>query len=179
MGLPSFYSFFSKSRDTEAQSAVLTPPSPYPVTPPSLPIIPKLTKAFAIVLKSTQLCDFLTWILHHDVIELPEVPEAWYKWISNIEMRGWIVLGNFLAKSQESGAAYEFDLIVLDSICDRIGLSRSTVHVLLIRFADPEKMEYSSLVSDGSMLQDDDATRLEVLQTTQSKLYELYKLASA
>ncbi|KAL1793430.1 hypothetical protein ACET3X_008412 [Alternaria dauci] len=164
-------SFFSKSREPEAHFPVLTHPSP------SLPAIPKFTKAFANALNSTQLCDFLVWMLYHDIVELPEAPEAWYKWINNVEMRGWVALGEFLAKIQATGAAYEFDLIVLDSICDRIGLPRSTVHTLLIRFADPDKMKYSSLVIDGRSLQDDDVTRLKTLETAHSKLHDLYKLA--
>jgi hypothetical protein len=131
--------FFSKSREPEAQSPVLTPPSSSSATLPSPPIIPKFTKAFVNALNSAQLCDFLTWMLYYEVVELPEDPKAWYKWIGSMEMRGWISLGGFLAKSQEAGPAHEFDLIVLDSICDRIGLSRPTVHTLLIRFADQKR----------------------------------------
>jgi hypothetical protein len=170
-------SLFSKPREPEAQSPVLTPPSSSSATPPSLPTIPKFTKAFVNALNAMKLCDFLTWILYHDVVELPEAPEVWYKWIDNMEMRGWVALGNFLAKSQEAAATYEFDLIVLDSICDRIELSRSTVHALLRRFTDPEKMKYSSLVSEGGTSQGDDATTLKVLETTQSELHDVYKLA--
>ena len=121
-------SLFSKLREAEAQSPVLTPPSSSSPTPPSLPTIPKFTKAFVNALNATKLCDFLTWMLYHDVVELPEAPEAWYKWIGNVDMRGWIALGNFLAKLQEAGATYEFDLIVcsewiVEFIATRRGIS--------------------------------------------------------
>lgn len=77
-------SFFSKPHEPEAQSPVLTSPSSSSAMPPSLPLIPKFTKAFVNALNSPQLCDFLTWLLYHDIAELPEVPEAWYKWINTV-----------------------------------------------------------------------------------------------
>lgn len=126
----------------------------------------------------TQLSNFLIWILYYEIVELPETPEAWYALIDNMDMRGWVALGEFLAKSQESGDGYSFDLIVLDSICDRIRLSRLTVHSLLIRFADPEKTKHSILATAGSIPPRDDATTMEALETAQSKLDDLYKLAN-
>ncbi|KAI4915445.1 uncharacterized protein J4E92_009399 [Alternaria infectoria] len=169
--------FFGKSREPEVQSRVLTPPSSSPVPAASPVIISRFAKAFVDTLNVTQLSNFLVWILYYEVVELPETPEVWYELIDNMDMRGWIALGNFLAKSQEAGDGYGFDLIVLDSICDRIRLSRPTVHTLLIRFADPEKMKHSILAAAGSISPTHDATTMEALETAQSNLEDLHKLA--
>lgn len=93
-------SFFSKPHEPEAQSPVLTSPSSSSAMPPSLPLIPKFTKAFVNALNSSQLCDFLTWLLYHDIVELPEVPEAWYKWISNMENTHSRAIGTCQMRSQ-------------------------------------------------------------------------------
>ncbi|KAH6866484.1 hypothetical protein BKA58DRAFT_412629 [Alternaria rosae] len=129
---------------------LLTPPSSSPASAASPLIILRFAKAFVDAMNVTQLSNFLIWILYYEIVELPENPEAWYALIDNMDMRGWVALGEFLAKSQESGDGYGFDLIVLDSICDRIRLSRLTVHTLLIRFADPEKMKHSILATVGA-----------------------------
>ncbi|KAI4944688.1 hypothetical protein J4E91_008693 [Alternaria rosae] len=170
--------FFSKSRGPETQNRVLTPPSSSPASAASPLIILRFAKAFVDAMNVTQLSNFLIWILYYEIVELPENPEAWYALIDNMDMRGWVALGEFLAKSQESGDGYGFDLIVLDSICDRIRLSRLTVHTLLIRFADPEKMKHSILATVGGIPPRHDATTMKALETAQSKLDDLYKLAN-
>jgi hypothetical protein len=168
--------FLGMAREPEAQHPVLTPPSSTRAMAISPAIIPRFTKAFVDALNVTQLSDFFLLILYYEVVELPKPPKAWYGHIDTMEMRGWIGLGEFLAKSQEAGTGYGYDLIVLDSICDRIRLSRPTVHTLLIHLADPNKMKHSILASDVSASQKDDATKIYALETVQSKLHNLHKL---
>ncbi|KAI4918712.1 hypothetical protein J4E90_003099 [Alternaria incomplexa] len=170
--------FFGRSREPEVQNRVLTPPSSSLVPAASPLIISRFAKAFVDALNVTQLSNFLIWILYYEVVELPESSKAWYAPIDNMDTRGWVALGEFLAKTQEAGDGYGFDLIVLDSICDRIRLSRPIVHTLLIRFADPEKMKHSILAAAGSILPKHDATTMEALEAAQSKLEDLHKLAS-
>jgi hypothetical protein len=165
--------FFGKSYKPEAQPQMLTPPATSPAMTVSPIIIPRSTKAFVDALTFTQLSNFLTWMLCYEVVQLPEGPEIWYSQVDNMEIRGWIALGEFLGKSQEAGAGYGYDLIVLDSICDRMRLPRRIVHTLLIRFSHPDKMKYSILAS-----QEDDATTMVALEAAQSKLHDLYKLAT-
>ncbi|KAI4936696.1 hypothetical protein J4E86_011313 [Alternaria arbusti] len=170
--------FFGRSREPEVQNRVLTPPSSSPVPAASPLIISRFAKAFVDALNVTQHSNFLIWILYYEVVELPETPEAWYAPIDNMDMRGWVALGEFLAKTQEAGDGYGLDLIVLDSICDRIRLSRPIVHTLLIRFADPEKMKHSILAAAGSISPKHDTTTMEALEAAQSKLEDLHKLAN-
>jgi hypothetical protein len=170
-------SLFNKYREPAMQFEMLTPPSSSPL-PPSPPVITKLAKAFADSLNATQLSNFLTWMLYYDVVELPDDPTSWYKRISSMEMRGWIVLGEFLGKCQQAGCGYGFELVVLDSICDRIRLPRATVHALLIQFADPEKMQFSTIATTIKIAERDGQGALEILDTVQGKLHELYKLVA-
>jgi hypothetical protein len=93
-------------------------------------------------------------------------------------MRGWTSLGSFLTQSLESGYGYGFSLVVLDSICDRIRLSRSTVHMLLMQFSDPEKMKYGTITTAVQSAQRDGKSSLATLEDVQAKLHELNKLAS-
>jgi hypothetical protein len=169
-------SLFGKYREPGTNFDMLTPPSSSPL-PPSPPVISKLAKAFVDSLNVTQLSNFLVWMMYYDTVELPNDPASWYKRISSMEMRGWIALGDFLAKSAEAGVGYGFELVVLDSVCDRIRLPRATVHALLIQFADPEKMKYSTIATTVTKAQQDGQSSLEVLDTVQGKLHELYKLA--
>ncbi|KAF1833257.1 hypothetical protein BDW02DRAFT_464309, partial [Decorospora gaudefroyi] len=170
-------SLFTKFREPAVSFELLTPPSSPPI-PPSPPVISKLAKAFVDSMNATQLSNFLVWMLYYDTVELPDSPENWYKKIDHMEMRGWVALGSYLFDALEAGQGYGFDLVVLDSICDRIRLQRSTVHEFLARFADPEKMKYSILASTVQTAQQDDASTLKVLDTIQSKLHELNKLAT-
>jgi len=87
-------------------------------------------------------------------------------------------LGNFLSKSLGTTTECGFDLIFLDSICDRIGLLRTTVHELLIKFADPDSMRYTMIATTTQKAHLEGFTLLEVLKVVQTKLHELHKLAS-
>jgi hypothetical protein len=169
-------SLFGKFRELESNFDMLTPPSSSSL-PTSPPVISKLAKAFVDSLNATQLSNFFVWMLYYDTVELPNDPVTWFKRVSSMDMRGWVALGDFLTKSQEAGAGHGFELIVLDSICDRIQLPRATVHALLIQFADPEKMKYSAIASTITNAQQDGQSALEVLETAQGKLHELFKLA--
>jgi hypothetical protein len=158
---------------------MLTPPSRQ-VTPASAPpIISKLAKAFVDSLTVRQLSNFLVWMLYYDVVEYPTSAETWYGAIEPMEMQGWLALGDFLSKfPQNMDTGYGLDLVVLDSICDRLRLQRSTVHEMLIQFADSSKMRFSTvaiIVNAGSAMS---KTELELLEEVQSKLQELCKLAS-
>jgi hypothetical protein len=155
----------------------MTPPSPPLTTQPSL-VISKLAKAFADSLNTTELSNFLVWMLYFDTVELPGTPELWYKCIDNTDMQGWVALGRFLANSRESGVEYGFDLIVMDSICDRISLSSGTVHNLLIRFADPEQMKYAAIASTITKAEENGRSKIEALEAVQAKLHELNRLAT-
>jgi hypothetical protein len=168
-------SLFHKHREGHAQFDMLTPPSSSPTPSPS-PVISKLAKAFADSLNATQLSNFLTWMLYYDVVELPDDPASWYKRISNMELRGCVALGDYLVKCAGACVSYGFELVVLDAICDRIRLPRPTVHALLIQFADPEKMKFSSIATTISTAQEDGLSALDTLDIVQVKLHELYKL---
>jgi hypothetical protein len=157
-------------RDPQPSSSSLELASP--------PVISKPTKAFADSLTAQQLSNFLTWMLYYDIVEPPESPETWYQPISSIDIRGWISLGSFLTQSLEAECGYGLDLVVLDSICDRIHLSRSTVHMLLMQFSDPEKMKYSSIATTVQSAQRDGESNLGTLEAVQAKLHELAKLAT-
>jgi hypothetical protein len=169
-------SLFGKYREPSSNFDMLTPPSSSPL-PLSPPVISKLAKAFVDSLNATQLSNFLVWMLYYDTVELPDDPVSWYKRISSMEMRGWVALGDFLAKSADAEVGYGFELIVLDSVCDRIRLPRAIVHALLVQFADPEKMKYSTIATTITKAQQNGQSALEVLDTVQGKLHELYKLA--
>jgi hypothetical protein len=169
-------SLFGKYRGPETNFNLVTPPSSSPL-PSSPPVISKLAKAFVDSLNATQLSNFLVWMLYYDTVELPDDPVSWYKRISRMDMRGWVALGDFLAKSAEVGVSYGFELVVLDSICDRLRLVRATVHALLVQFADAEKMKYDTIATTIIKAQRDGQSALEVLDTVQGKLHELYKLA--
>jgi hypothetical protein len=168
---------FGKFRELDSNFDILTPSSSSPL-PTSPPVISKLAKAFVDSLNATQLSNFLVWMMYYDAVELPDDPVSWYKRVSSMEMRGWVALGDFLAKSQEAEMDYHLELVVLDSVCDRLRLPRTTVHALLIQFADPEKMKYSTIATTVSKAQEDGQSALEVLETVQGKLHDLYKLAT-
>ncbi|KAF2866571.1 hypothetical protein BDV95DRAFT_504646, partial [Massariosphaeria phaeospora] len=134
---------------------------------------PRLVKAFVNSLVASQLSDFLSWFLYHDVVELPESPSHWYKAIGSMELRGWIALGAFLAKNPQHG----FDLVVLDSICDRLKLPKSLVWECLIQFGDPEKMAWTQVATAIKLAKHHRMTELETLATVQDKLRDLYQIA--
>ncbi|KAJ4366863.1 hypothetical protein N0V83_007391 [Neocucurbitaria cava] len=162
-------------RDSQPEFEMLTPPS-LPAAKCSTPQIPKLAKAFVDSLNAQQLSNFLTWMLYYDLVELPESPRKWYEMINSMEMRGWLALGDFL--SQITGTGYGFDLIVLDSICDRINLRRASVHGLIIHFADPKNMAFTQIAATINTATEDGKSKLETLEAVQAKLHSLYQLAT-
>jgi hypothetical protein len=161
----------------EPEFEMLTPSSRSNQSSPAASEISKLAKAFVDSLNAQKLSEFLLWMLYHEVVELPEHPDMWYSLIDPVDMRGWVALGDYLSKfSTSMDTGYGFDLIVLDSICDRLDLQRSTVHGLFIQFADPAKMAFSqiaTLVNDANF---EKVAEIEVLEITQSKLCEYSKL---
>ena len=115
-------------------------------------------------------------MLYYDVVELPDSPVTWYEKIGSMEMRGWVALGDFLSKPNETG--YGFDLIVLDSICDRINLQRTTVHDLLIQFTDPKKMALTQIATTINTATAEGKSELEIFEAVQAKLHQLCRLAA-
>jgi len=80
-----FKKFWQPAEMTRSPSSFSAPSS----TPRSSQlIIPKLAKAFVDALNATQLPNLLTWMLYYDNVELENEPEAWYKPINDMEMRG-------------------------------------------------------------------------------------------
>lgn len=170
-------SLVGRFRSTEPDFEILTPSSLSPSTQKaSPPQISQITKAFVDSLNAQQLSNFLTWMLYYDSVELPETPDSWYVTIDHMEMRGWVALGKFLSKTLETGSG--FDLVVLESICDRIGLPRTTVWDFLIQFADHEKMAFSQIAAVTAQARADSLSHLQTLEAVQAKLHELYGLAT-
>jgi hypothetical protein len=142
------------------------------------PQISRLAKAFVDSLNVRQLSEFLIWMLYYEVVELPTHPDVWYSPVDPVDMRGWVALGDFLSKvSIAMDTGYGFDIVVLDSICDRLELQRSTVHGLLMHFADPSKMAFSQIATLINTANQENLTEIEVLEITQSKLCEFSRLA--
>ncbi|KAF2824078.1 hypothetical protein CC86DRAFT_63793 [Ophiobolus disseminans] len=171
-------SLFDRYRVHEPEFEMLTPPSRAVAPPSPPPPISKHAKAFVDALTASRLSDFLTWMLYYDIVDLPDSPTAWYQTITNMDMRGWVALGDFLSKTSKSmDTGYGFDLVVLDAICDRISLQRSTVHSMLIHFADHEKMEYSLTATVYNQCRKNSLSPFETLEAVQMKLKELKELA--
>ncbi|KAF2637825.1 hypothetical protein P280DRAFT_520948 [Massarina eburnea CBS 473.64] len=144
------------------------PPSPSPETA-------KLATAFVNALKATQLSDFLAWFLYFDVVELPESPALWYKHIDAMEMRGWIALGVHMSETVNTG--YELDLVVLDSICDRLRLRRGVLHEYLIQLSDPETMTWTQLATIIKKAGTARKTEIESLELQKTKIMEILHIA--
>lgn len=171
-------SLFDRHRVREPEFEMLTPPSRAFAPPSPPPTISKLAKAFVDALTARQLSDFLTFMLYYDIVDLPDSPNAWYQSITNMEMRGWVALGDFLSRTSKStNAGYGFDLVVLDAICDRIGLQRSTVHSLLIQFTGYEKMAYTQVTALVRQCRECSLSTVETFEAVQAKLKELQRLA--
>ncbi|KAH7074468.1 hypothetical protein BKA63DRAFT_533597 [Paraphoma chrysanthemicola] len=148
--------FVNRSRIQEPDFEMLKPPSRQ-VTPISTPpTISKLAKAFVDSLTARKLSNFLP-----------------------MEMQVWLALGHFLSNfSMTMDTGYGLDLVVLDAICDRVPLQRSTVHSLLIQFADPSKMKFSTIASIVNAGVTDGKEELDVLRDVQLKLEELHKMVT-
>jgi hypothetical protein len=60
-----------------------------------------------------------------------------------MDMRGWTALGVYLPET----VCYGWDLVVLDSICDRLHLRRQTIHECLVQLSNPQKMAHTRLAT--------------------------------
>ncbi|KAH7087491.1 hypothetical protein FB567DRAFT_346669 [Paraphoma chrysanthemicola] len=172
-------SLLNRYRIQEPDFEMLTPPSRQvtPLSPP--PTISKLAKTFVDSLTARKLSNFLVWMLYHDVVEYPTSPDSEYDAIEPMDMQGWLALGDFLSKfSKTMDTGYGLDLVVLDAICDRVPLQRSTVHSLLIQFADPSKMKFSTIATIVNTGEKEGKVELDVLRDVQLKLEELHKMAA-
>ncbi|KAF2240331.1 hypothetical protein BU26DRAFT_442974, partial [Trematosphaeria pertusa] len=161
--------FHEQSRETIPSLSIHSPEEPQ-ATPPQ---ISKFVLGFVNSMDTEQLSNFLAWFLHYDVVELPESPASWYSPMCSMEMRAWIALGAFLSKTTE----YGFDLVVLDSICDRLRLRRAVVHGCLIQLSDPQKMAWTQLatiINEAKLAQNPE---VETLELVQAKLHDLNELA--
>ncbi|KAJ4322161.1 hypothetical protein N0V94_002509 [Neodidymelliopsis sp. IMI 364377] len=138
----------------------------------------KLAKSFADALTAHQLSDFLIWSLYYDIVELPESPEIWYASLSSTDIHGWISLGTFLSQMQAMDAGYGLDLVILDSICDRLNIHRPLVHEILIRFAYPNKMAFGILATTVRRAEQAGMAKLPLLVEVQAKLHAMHQLAS-
>jgi hypothetical protein len=158
---------------------MLTPSSRSNQSSPAAQEISKLAKAFVDSLNARKLSEFLIWILYYEVVELSDHPDTWYSLVDRVDERGWVTLGDYLSKfSTSMDTTYGFDLVVMDSICDRLDLQRSTVHGLLIQFADPAKMAFSQIATLVNTANSEKFAEIEVLELTQSKLREYSKLVA-
>jgi hypothetical protein len=118
-------------------------------------------------------------MLYHEFVELPEHPDTWYGLVDSVDMRGWVALGEFLSKfSMTMDTAYGFDIVVMDSICDRLQLQRSTVHGLIMQFADSAKMAFSQIATLVNAANAENLSEIEVLEIIQSKLREYHRLVA-
>lgn len=143
------------------------------------PQISRLAKAFIDSLTASKLSDFLVWMLYHEFVQLPEDAEAWFDPISSADMRGWVALGKYLtASSTVLDTSHGFDIVVMDSICDRLGLQRSTVHGLLKQFADSEKMAYSQIARLVHDMEAEGRSYIEVLDGVHVRLCGILRMAA-
>lgn len=156
---------------------MLTPLSCSPASK-SPPQISGLAKAFVDSLTASQLSDFLVWMLYHEFVDLPEDAEAWYDPISRVDMRGWVALGQYLAASDTTlDTSHGFDIVVMDSICDRLGLQRSTVHGFLRHFANEEKMAFSQIATLVRVADAEEQHYIDMLDNLYARLNEIFRMA--
>jgi hypothetical protein len=163
----------------EPEFEMLTPSPRNNQSSSAAPEISKPAKAFVNSLNARKLSEFLIWMLYHEIVESPNHPDMWYSLVDPVDLRGWVALGDYLSKSSTSMDTGDgFDLVVMDSICDRLDLQRSTVHGLLIQFADPAKMALSQIATLVNGASSEKLPEIEVLDMIQSKLREFSKLVA-
>jgi len=133
-----------------------------------------VTLAFVNSLDGTQLSNFLAWVLYFEVVELPEPPASWFKYIDAMDIRGWIALGIFISENQKGDL--EADLMTLHAICDRLHLNRSVVHACLVQFSSPKGMAFTQM---GTIVHTQviNQPSLEILDRLQGKLHDFFDLA--
>ncbi|KAF2747711.1 hypothetical protein M011DRAFT_458152 [Sporormia fimetaria CBS 119925] len=136
---------------------------------------PELVVTFTNTLNAGRLSNFILWYLLYDIVKFPEFPSRWYRHINSMELRGWVALGQFLA----SGQVYGFDLVVLDSICDRLGLYKTLVHGCIIRVGNPEAMSWTTISSTFQQATAERKSELQTLELVQHNLQNLRTLASS
>jgi hypothetical protein len=134
---------------------------------------PPIVKAFVNTLTAEKLSNLLAWFLYYDVVKFPDSPSRWYRHIDSMEMRGWIALGSFL----EQGTNYGFELVVLDSICDRLQLDKASCHSCLIHLADHQCMTWTTVALILRNAKQHQKTEVECFQRLQRKLQSLRTLA--
>ncbi|KAF1957609.1 hypothetical protein CC80DRAFT_48001 [Byssothecium circinans] len=145
-----------------------------PVSPAS-PEASQIAISFVNTLNSAQLSDFIAWFLYFDVAELPQSPTAWYNHIDAMAMRGWISLGIYLSETVMTG--HGFNLVVLDSICDRLSLPRAVVHEYFIQLSEPQNMAWSQLALTISQGQSAGKTEAEMVEVEEKKVKEMLRMA--
>ncbi|KAF2679574.1 hypothetical protein K458DRAFT_393703 [Lentithecium fluviatile CBS 122367] len=155
----SLRSLFNRRREhTTDHDVPLEPQSKY-ISPVS-PEISKLALAFVNILNTSQVSGFFAWFLHFDAVEPPESFAAWYAHIDTMEMRGWIALGLYLSETIVLG----IDTVVLDSICDRLGLRRRTMHNCIVQLNTAKsKLSYK--------------TGVDRVEFVQARLHDLHLVA--
>jgi hypothetical protein len=117
-------------------------------------------------------------IFYHDIFEPPELPETWCAPLSTTYIRGWIALGTYLSQTQVVGAGYGLELIVLDSICDRLYFHRRILHGVPIGFASPKNMTFSILSTTVRRAEQAHIARLPMLVEVQVKPNGMNQLAN-
>ncbi|ORX96290.1 hypothetical protein BCR34DRAFT_184420 [Clohesyomyces aquaticus] len=149
------------SRDTSVESALSATQH-----------VPPMVEGFSNSLNSGKLSNFLVWFYYFDLVELPESPAQWYKPIPSMEMRSWIALGEYIHSQPDIG----LDLIILDSICDRMHLQNAMVHGCLIQLADPEKMAWTQLATALRHAKQERKTQIGTLNLVWSHLRDIQRL---
>jgi hypothetical protein len=89
-------------------------------------------------------------------------------------MRGWIGLRKFLDTQTPHG----LDLVVLQSICDRLRLNKTVVHACLVRFGNPNKMVLTTLSDTYQLAHDQNLTHVEALELIQETFRKLRAMAT-
>jgi len=97
--------------------------SPNPA--PSLPILPTV-RIFVLQITKEQLSNFLIWYFYFDLVELSISPTEWYNYLPTMDMRRWIVLGDFLRSDKIPSLGN------LDSVCTALGVSKPFVRFRII-----------------------------------------------
>ncbi|OAK94821.1 hypothetical protein IQ06DRAFT_286033 [Phaeosphaeriaceae sp. SRC1lsM3a] len=93
-------------------------------------------------------------------------------------MRGWVAFSQYLYESSTPlDTSHGCNLVVLDSICDRLGLQRSTVHSFLKHFASLVKTSFSHIATMVQVTDAEGQSYSDVLAGIYSKLRELSRMA--
>ena len=135
---------------------------------------PKLVITFVNSLTAEKVSNFFIWLLYYDIVQMSESPSRLYRHIDSMELRGWIALGTFLTPNPR----YGLDLVVFDSICDRLKLTRDHVQTLIVRLADPKEMEYTRIARVFQNAVEKHQVKEETYRAVQIILPEMKRLAA-